>query len=125
MRRLHIYPLRTASLKANKMNFMEQANRMWLRLTLNPILPKLVLDNRQLPYIFVFCSHIPPFAAAVPPTGSPHILISAEPSDITNSAVNTFRWNQQTSETSVIERVGEIPIKINPIDEQDAKRQYC
>ncbi len=98
---------------------------MWLRLTLNPILPKLVLDNRQLPYIFVFCSHIPPFAAAVPPTGSPHILISAEPSDITNSAVNTFRWNQQTSETSVIERVGEIPIKINPIDEQDAKRQYC
>ena len=25
--------------------------------------------------------------------------------DIRNSAVNTFRWNQQTSETSVIERV--------------------
>ena len=34
---------------------------MWLRLTLNPILPKLVLDNRQLPFIFVFCSHIPPW----------------------------------------------------------------
>lgn len=78
---------------------------MWLRLTLNPILPKLVLDNRQLPFIFVFCSHIPPFAATVPPTGSPHILISAVPSDIRNRAVNTFRWNQQTSETSVIERV--------------------
>lgn len=78
---------------------------MWLRLTLNPILPKLVLDNRQLPFIFVFCSHIPPFAATVTPTGSPHILISAVPSDIKNSAVNTFMWNQQTSETSVIERV--------------------
>ena len=78
---------------------------MWLRLTLNPILPKLVSDNRQLPFIFVFCAHIPSFAATVSPTGSPHILISAEPSDIRNSAVNTFRWNQQTSETSVIERV--------------------
>ena len=78
---------------------------MWLRLTLNPILPKLVLDNRQLPFIFVFCSHILPFAATVPPIGSPHILISAVPSDIKNSAVNTFMWSQQTSETSVIERV--------------------
>ena len=28
-------------------------------------------------------------------------LISAVPSDIKNSAVNTFMWNQQTSETSV------------------------
>ena len=41
----------------------------------------------------------------IPPTGSPRISISAVPSDIRNSAVNTFRWNQQTSETSVIERV--------------------
>ena len=78
---------------------------MWLRLTLNPILPKLVLDNRQFPFIFVFCSHIPPFATIIPPTGSPRISISAVPSDIRNSAVNTFRWNQQTSEASVIERV--------------------
>ena len=39
--------------------------------------------------------------------GSPRISISA--SDIRNSAVNTFRWNQQTSETSVIERVWEDP----------------
>ena len=39
----------------------------------------------------------PPFAATVPPIGSPHILISAVPSDIRNSAVNTFRWNQPTS----------------------------
>ena len=37
--------------------------------------------------------------------GSSRISISAVPSDIRNSAVNTFRWNQQTSETSVIERV--------------------
>ena len=36
---------------------------------------------------------------AIPPTGSPRISISAVPSDIRNSAVNTFRWNQQTSET--------------------------
>ena len=56
-------------------------------------------------FIFVFCSHIPPFAATIPPAGSPRISISAVPSDIRNSAVNTFRWNQQTSETSVIERV--------------------
>ena len=56
-------------------------------------------------FIFVFCSHIPPFATIIPPTGSPRISISAVPSDIRNSAVNTFRWNQQTSETSVIERV--------------------
>ena len=41
----------------------------------------------------------------IPPTGSPRILISAVPSDIRNSAVNTFRWNQQTSETSVMKRV--------------------
>ena len=41
----------------------------------------------------------------IPPTGSPRISISAVPSDIRNSAVNPFRWNQQTSETSVIERV--------------------
>ena len=39
----------------------------------------------------------PPFASTVPPTGSPHILISAVPSDIKNSAVNIFRWNQPTS----------------------------
>ena len=52
-----------------------------------------------------YCSHIPPFAATVPPTESPQILISAVPYDIRNSVVNTFRWNQQTSETSVIERV--------------------
>ena len=56
-------------------------------------------------FIFVFCSHTPPSAEAIPPTGSPRISISAVPSDIRNSAVNTFRWNQQTSETSVIERV--------------------
>ena len=56
-------------------------------------------------FIFVLCSHTPPFAETIPPTGSPRISISAVPSDIRNSAVNTFRWNQQTSETSVIERV--------------------
>ena len=56
-------------------------------------------------FIFVFCSHTPPSVATIPPTGSPRISISAVPSDIRNSAVNTFRWNQQTSETSVIERV--------------------
>ena len=56
-------------------------------------------------FIFVFCSHTPPSVDTIPPTGSPHISISAVPSDIRNSAVNTFRWNQQTSETSVIERV--------------------
>ena len=56
-------------------------------------------------FIFVFCSHTPPSAETIPPTGSPRISISAVPSDIRNSAVNTFRWNQQTSETSVIERV--------------------
>ena len=39
----------------------------------------------------------PPLASTVPPTGSPHILISAVPSDIKNSAVNIFRWNQPTS----------------------------
>ena len=42
---------------------------------------------------------------SIPPAGSSRISISAVPSDIRNSAVNTFRWNQQTSETSVIERV--------------------
>ena len=56
-------------------------------------------------FIFVFCSHTPPSAETIPPAGSPRISISAVPSDIRNSAVNTFRWNQQTSETSVIERV--------------------
>ena len=56
-------------------------------------------------FIFVFCSHTPPFAETIPPAGNPRISISAVPSDIRNSAVNTFRWNQQTSETSVIERV--------------------
>ena len=56
-------------------------------------------------FIFVFCSHTLPCAETIPPTGSPRISISAVPSDIRNSAVNTFRWNQQTSETSVIERV--------------------
>ena len=56
-------------------------------------------------FIFAFCSHTPPSAETIPPTGSPRISISAVPSDIRNSAVNTFRWNQQTSETSVIERV--------------------
>ena len=50
-------------------------------------------------FIFVFCSHTPPSAETIPPTGSPRISISAVPSDIRNSAVNTFRWNQQTSET--------------------------
>lgn len=56
-------------------------------------------------FIFVFCSHTPPSAETIPPAGSPRISISAVPSDIRNSAVNTFRWNQQTRETSVIERV--------------------
>ena len=56
-------------------------------------------------FIFVFCSHTPSSAETIPPAGSPRISISAVPSDIRNSAVNTFRWNQQTSETSVIERV--------------------
>ena len=56
-------------------------------------------------FIFVFCSHTPPFAETIPPAGNSRISISAVPSDIRNSAVNTFRWNQQTSETSVIERV--------------------
>ena len=56
-------------------------------------------------FIFVFCYHTPPSAETIPPAGSPRISISAVPSDIRNSAVNTFRWNQQTSETSVIERV--------------------
>ena len=56
-------------------------------------------------FIFVFCSHTPPSAETIPPAGSPRISMSAVPSDIRNSAVNTFRWNQQTSETSVIERV--------------------
>ena len=56
-------------------------------------------------FIFVFCSHTPPSTETIPPSGSPRISISAVPSDIRNSAVNTFRWNQQTSETSVIERV--------------------
>ena len=62
------------------------------------------IQNDQF-FIFVFCSHIPPFATIIPPTGSPRISISAVPSDIRNSAVNTFRWNQQTSVASVIERV--------------------
>ena len=56
-------------------------------------------------FIFVFCSQTPPSAETIPPAGSPRISISAVPSDIRNSAVNTLRWNQQTSETSVIERV--------------------
>ena len=56
-------------------------------------------------FIFVFCSHTPPSAETIPPAGSPRISISAVPSDIRNSAVNTFRWNQQTSETSVMKRV--------------------
>ena len=56
-------------------------------------------------FIFAFCSHTPPSVETIPPAGSPRISISAVPSDIRNSAVNTFRWNQQTSETSVIERV--------------------
>ena len=47
----------------------------------------------------------PPFASTVPPTGSPHILISAVPSDIRNSAVNAFGRNHQTNETSGIKRV--------------------
>ena len=47
----------------------------------------------------------PPSFEMISPFGSPRISISAVPSDIRNSAVNTFRWNQQTSETSVIERV--------------------
>ena len=47
----------------------------------------------------------PPSFETISPFGSPRISISAVPSDIRNSAVNTFRWNQQTSETSVIERV--------------------
>ena len=62
------------------------------------------IQNDQF-FIFVFCSHTPPFAETIPPAGSPRNSISAVPSDIRNSAVNTFRWNQQTSETSVIERV--------------------
>ena len=56
-------------------------------------------------FIFAFYSHTPPSAKTIPPTGSPRISISAVPSDIRNSAVNTFRWNQQTSETSAIEKV--------------------
>ena len=56
-------------------------------------------------FIFAFCSHTPPSVETIPPAGSPRISISAVPSDIRNSAVNTFRWNQQTSEASVIERV--------------------
>ena len=60
-------------------------------------------------FIFVFCSHTPPSAETIPPAGSPRISISAVPSDIRNSAVNTFRWNQQTSETSVIKGVWEDP----------------
>ena len=48
-------------------------------------------------FIFVFCSHTPPFAETIPPAGNPRISISAVPSDIRNSAVNTFRWNQQTN----------------------------
>ena len=32
-------------------------------------------------FIFVFCSHTPPCAETIPPTGSPRISISAVPSD--------------------------------------------
>ena len=47
------------------------------------------------------------------PDGEPYVFgdrvdvykRQAVPSDIKNSAVNIFRWNQQISETSVIERV--------------------
>ena len=36
-------------------------------------------------FIFVFCSHTPPFAETIPPAGSPRISIPAVPSDIRNS----------------------------------------
>ena len=63
-------------------------------------------------FIFVFCSHTPPFAETIPPAGNPRISISAVPSDIRNSAVNTFRWNQQTSE-----------ITANPVNYNDAVKR--
>ena len=71
-------------------------------------------------FIFAFYSHTPPSAKTIPPAGSPRISISAVPSDIRNSAVNTFRWNQQTSETSVIERV-----LGNPHQDKSHRRTRC